>query len=139
MPFKKNIEREELLLSYWNYGQTVKETSLITGIPAGSISHYFARFNKKKNEYREKKIFSQEPPRPSSQYVAQMTLLYTRVFQDVGRCIKNDDFQKARDILQTQLLWMEWHNKMSTVIQAADPEKWIEVLKEYVNLLQFFD
>jgi len=53
MPFRRNIGRERTLLRHWRRGDTVKVASLLTGIPEGSISHYYARFNRNPEKYQK--------------------------------------------------------------------------------------
>ena len=47
MSFKRNVERERLIYSYWIQGYTVDEISMLTGIPRSSVGYYIRKFNKK--------------------------------------------------------------------------------------------
>jgi hypothetical protein len=48
MTFTRNKEREKILLNCWETGKTVKVASALSGIPEGSVSHYYRRFNRDK-------------------------------------------------------------------------------------------
>lgn len=137
MTFKKNYEREALLLSHWNLGFTVKNTSLMTGIPEGSISHYFARFNKNPKFYREQ-VGTQNPPRTSTPDLVNAAILYSNVNQMVNYYVLKEKFDKARDVLMITLLQMEFNKKMLPVIQNADPDKWDEFFRESMNVFVAF-
>ena len=140
MPFRKNVQRENVLLSHWQRGDTVETTSLLTGVPKGSISHYYARFNKNKEIYR--KVVDneyQEPPRSSPFEVAATVLARTNIFKNVTQCIKNGDFAQARDILQVCLLLMDLEKRLIPIIQNVDPEKMDDVLKNMIALVKLMD
>jgi len=127
MPFKKNYEREKKLLSFWYLGHTVRDTASLTGIPAGTISHYFARFNKNKNEFRERAISNQEPPRSSTHEVIGAALMLSNVDQKVTELMDNEEYAKARNYLQAVSLHLDFRKKYGAIIGNADPEKWGEI------------
>jgi len=133
LTFKKNLWRETTLLGYWNLGYTVKDTALITGIPAGSISHYFARFNKNPLLYREK-AGTQDPPRTSTPDLVNASILYSNVNTKVAQFIKNEEFEKARDLLLTVLLQMEFAKRVTPFIKNADPNKLDEFIMETAKI-----
>ena len=64
---RKNPQREELLLRYWRLGATGRETASRTGIPEGSVSRYFARFNKHPEKHNRLAV-SGEPSPPKGLY-----------------------------------------------------------------------
>ena len=115
-------------------GYTIKDTASLTGIPAGSISHYFARFNKNKNEFRERAISNQEPPRSSTQEVIGATFTLTTIDQKVTELIEKEDYAKARDFLQAVLLWIELRKKYGAIIRNADPDKLKDIYMELANV-----
>jgi len=47
MVFRRNVERERLVYSYWIQGHTIDEISRLTGIPRSSVGYYVRKFNKK--------------------------------------------------------------------------------------------
>jgi len=47
MGFRRNLERERLIYSYWIQGHTIDEISRLTGIPRSSVGYYVRKFNKK--------------------------------------------------------------------------------------------
>ena len=51
MVFPKNPERESILLSHWKQGTNNRYTAQKTGIPEGTVSRYFAKFNKHPERY----------------------------------------------------------------------------------------
>ena len=92
MPFRKNVQRENVLLSHWQRGDTVETTSLLTGVPKGSISHYYARFNKNKEIYR--KVVDneyQDPPRSSPFEVAAAALSLPNIVKNVTWLVKKGE------------------------------------------------
>lgn len=54
MTLPENPDRENILLSLWKQKFTVENASLESGIPKGSISYYYKRFNKDPEEYRKR-------------------------------------------------------------------------------------
>lgn len=139
MPFRKNVQRENILLSHWRQGHTVKTASLLTSIPEGTISHYYARFNKNKEIYR--KVVDnkyQEPPRSSPFDVAVVALGLPNIVKNVTWLVKKGDFAKARDYLQILLLLMDITKRLTPIMQNVDPEKMDEVLINMIKLVKEF-
>jgi hypothetical protein len=140
MPFRKNVQRENILLSHWRQGRTVKTAGSLTGIPEGTISHYYARFNKNKEIYR--KVVDneyQEPPRSSPFEVAAAALALPNIVKNVTRFTERGDFAAARDYLQILLLLMDIDKRLTPIIQNVDPKKMDEVLKNMMMLVKVFD
>ena len=137
MPFRKNVQREDILLSHWRQGHTVKNASLLTSIPEGSISHYYARFNRNKDKYLKLTEHGyQEPPRSNPFEVAITALARTNILKNVTQCVKNGDFAQARDILQVCLLLMDLEKRLTPIIQNVDPEKMGEIIENMMMILK---
>ncbi len=137
MPFRKNVQRKDILLSHWRQGHTVKTASLLTRIPEGSISHYYARFNRNKDKYLKLTEHGyQEPPRSTPFEVAITSLAKTNILKNVTQCVKNGDYAQARDILQMCLLLMDFEKRLTPIIQNIDPEKMGEVLKNMMMIVE---
>ena len=134
MPFKKNIERENILINYWRQGNTVKHTSLLTGIPEGTISHYFARFNKKKDKYKIPKNGSQEPPRssPFDFTIAYFTL--ERISKKVQTFFETGDYAGACDYLQAIMLLQDVRKRFLPIIKNSDLKTVDEAFQKIVKL-----
>jgi len=41
-----NIERNEKLYRYWKEGKTIREAALLSGVPEGTVSYYWRKFNR---------------------------------------------------------------------------------------------
>jgi hypothetical protein len=138
MPFKRNIKRENILLSHWRQGDTVKVTSSLTNIPEGTISHYYARFNKNKDKYLKKTGAEfQELPRPSPFGIAAAGLTYNEVRRNTIQLIKSGDYAKARDYLQVMLLFIDFNKRFIPTLQNFNDENSDEVLQHLVELCMF--
>ncbi len=136
MPFRKNVQREDILLSHWRQGHTVKTASVLTRIPEGSISHYYARFNRNKDKYLKLTEHGyQEPPRSSPFKVAITSLAKANILKNVAQCAKKGDYAQARDILQVCLLLMDFEKRLNPIIQNIDPEKMGEVQKNMMMIV----
>ena len=85
MPFRKNFKREKILLEYWKQGKTVKTSAILSGIPEGTISHYFARFNKNVDKYHLLAKRSQSPPTTSPEEAAVASYIVTEATKKVKR------------------------------------------------------
>ena len=135
MPFRKNVERENALLKHWHQGDTVKIASTLTGVPEGTVSHYYARFNRKRDVYRKvSEKGNQEPPRTSPFNAATASVFLTSVQSNVNELVGKGDYAKARDYLQTILLLQDLVKRMLPIAQNLDPNKFDEAFK-YVVLL----
>ena len=129
MPYRRNLDRETTLLSHWRMGRTVKTASTLTGIPEGSTGYYYARFNKRKDLYKNLKPGMQEPPRSTPSNVASAALSLTEITNEVRELCMTGDFAKARDFLQMILLYIDLERQLSTVVQNQDPERMTETLQ----------
>jgi hypothetical protein len=109
----------------------------MTGIPAGSISHYFSRFNKNPRFYREN-AGTQDPPRSSVQDHVTAVLLHYNVLKKVSQHIMDDEFDKARDVLLFVLLFMEFEKRVTPIIKNADPDNFDEFVKETMKIIAAF-
>ncbi len=137
MTFRKNLEREKILLSHWRRGNTVKRAALLTGIPQGTISHYYRRYNKHPEKYvRKNKGKYQEPPKTSPFTTAAAGLHLTNIHNGVSEFVKSGDYAGARDFLQVFLLLVEVEKVLRPQIMNADPKKWNEVVKELIRIVQ---
>jgi hypothetical protein len=140
MPFRKNLEREITLLGHWRWGHTVKKASFLTGVPEGSISHYYARFNKDKDKYlRIAETKCQEPPRTSPEEAALGALGFANVSKNVMKLVTKGEFAKARDYLEVILLVQDLWKRMSPTFLNYDPSKWDEVLKNILELTKLLE
>jgi len=131
MTFKKNVERENKLLSHWRLGATVKKASLLSGVPEGSISHYYRRFNRDKKKYL--KIVNgkfQEPPRTSPNKALASNLNFTQVLSDLIPMIQEKEYGKARDYLQFVLLLEEFTKKHQYILDNIDPKVKTELINK---------
>jgi hypothetical protein len=137
MPFRRNIERENKLLGLWQFGDTVKCASQLTGIPEGTVSHYYAKFNRKRDKYLKlSKEVSQEPPRSSPFDVALAAFLYTDVLKKTTQLIQTEEYTKARDYLQAIMLLQDFSKRMSPLMQNLDPNKVNESLQSLITLVK---
>jgi hypothetical protein len=135
MPFRKNVERENTLLKHWHQGETVKVASLFTGIPEGTVSHYYARFSRKRDVYGKKSEKGyQEPPRTSPLDAAFANVSFANAYSIVNQLVGAGDYARARDYLQTILLLHDLEKLMLPIAQNVDPKKSNEVL-QYMALL----
>ena len=135
MPFRKNFERENCLLSLWQQGETVKKASLLTNIPEGTISKYYARFNRDKDKYH--KIAEngyQKPPKTSPFNAALLGVAYTNILKNVRQFVETGDYAKARDYLQVILLLQDVGNRLFPIMQNFDPEKFNEVIQSLFTI-----
>jgi len=137
--FRKNVERESTLFKFWSSGHTVKETALLSGVPEGTISHYFSRFNRDKGKLNLGRDAYKEPPRSSPWDVAAAATIYTNVMNNVNQLMMSGDYSKARDFLQVYLLVMDFDKRMRPIIQNTDPEKYSEVIKNTITIYSLFD
>lgn len=130
MTFRRNIEREDTLLSHWRLGRTVKTASLLSGIPEGSVGYYYRRFNNNKKEYL--KIVNgkfQDPPRTRPSVAREANLYFTKVMSDLNPMLKDKKFSEARDYLQFILLFGEFMKKHQRILDNIDPKKKEELLQ----------
>lgn len=138
MPYSRNITREKTLLRYWMIGKTVKEASFLSGVPEGSISHYYARFNRDKEKYR--KIFQgkyQERQYSNPESVAIAALSHTKIIQEVGLMVQKGEYGKARDFLEICLLLPKVLKQSEIIMRNYDPNQFKEVLQHLFNLSKF--
>ena len=124
-----------MLLKHWRFGDTVKAASTLTSIPEGTVSHYYARFNRKKDLYRKvSKNDYQEPPRTSPFDVASASLFLTEVTTKVYKLFKAGDYAKARDYLQAILLLQDLTKRLDPILQRADPKRQKEAIQNIIML-----
>ena len=122
MPFRKNVERENALLKHWHQGDTVKIASTLTGVPEGTVSHYYARFNRKRDVYRKvSEKGNQEPPRTRPFDAAFAAVAFTKVQSNVYRLVEAGDYARARDYLQTILLLQDLAKRVLPIAHNLDP------------------
>lgn len=137
MPFRKNLEREKILLRHWRQGETVKAASFRTGIPEGTISHYYARFNKNKDMFqRAFESGSQEPPRSTPFEAAAATYSWANVVSHVMELARRGEYDKARDYLQMILLVFDLGKRLHSIMFNFDPEKRVEVMQNLFTILK---
>jgi hypothetical protein len=137
MPYRKNSQREETLLKHWRSGDTVKVASTLTSIPEGTVSHYYARFNRRKDMYRKvSENGYQEPQRPSPFEAASAGVFLTNVNLKVNQLFESGDYAKARDYLQAILLHHDLIKRLLPIVQGADPKKKEETLWNVIMLVK---
>lgn len=137
MPYRKNLQREETLLKHWRFGDTVKAASTSTDIPEGTVSHYYARFNRKKDMYRiVSEKGSQEPPRTSPLEAAQASLFLTTVISKANQLMGAGEYTKARDFVHTILLLQDLVKRLLPMIQNLDPKRSDETFQYIVMLVK---
>jgi hypothetical protein len=138
MTFKKNVERENKLLAHWRIGATVKKASLLSGVPEGSVSYYYRRFNRDKEKYlRIVQGKFQEPPRTNPNKALASNLNFTQVLSDLFPMIQEKEYGKARDYLQFVLLLEEFTKKHQYILDNIDskikPELINKMNSEIIN------
>jgi hypothetical protein len=137
LPFRKNIEREDTLRKHWIRGKTVEAAALLTGIPKGSVSHYYARFNRRRERERVRRRFSgQEPPRSTPTQVAAAAMAFTKMNEVVLSLAQKGDFAKARDSLEMLKRWFELEERFSHIIGNIDKSKDKDVFHQIILLTQ---
>jgi len=62
------------------------------------------------------------------------SILYSNVNTKVTQFIKNEEFEKARDLLLTVLLQMEFAKRVTPIIKNADPNKFDEFIMETAKI-----
>ncbi|MFH0748428.1 MAG: hypothetical protein V1915_00685 [Candidatus Bathyarchaeota archaeon] len=129
MPFRKNIQRENILLNYWRIGTTVKRTSLLTDIPEGTISHYFARFNKSGDKYRVSKPGSQEPPRSTPLQAAIAFEVYHNIQKNIRMYTQKGDYQNLYYYLSCYPLIRDLITPLRSILYNLDPNRFDEFIK----------
>lgn len=137
MTFKKNVERERALLEHWRMGYKVKVASLLSGIPEGSVSHYYARFNRNKDKYhRVSEGGVQEPPKSTPFEIALTGLFITQVFNKLRGLIYAENYKKVCEYLQSILLICDFVKRFQPILQNADPSQEDEVLKNMIAIMK---
>ncbi len=137
MTFSRNVEREQNLLRHWRRGDTVKTAALLSNIPAGSVSHYYAKFNRKKEMYgRISEGKQQNPPRSTPSQVATASFILSQTINYVGKCSASGDYSKARDYLETVLLLDDLEKRYRPIIANKDPEKHDEIMNSILQLIK---
>jgi hypothetical protein len=140
MPFRKNVERESALLKHWLQGDTVKVASTLTSVPEGTVSHYYARFNKKRDVYRKvSENGYQEPPRTSPFDAALAAVSYNNVYSRVKELVEAGNYASARDYLQTILLLQDLAKRVLPMAGNIDPKKIDEAMKYAVLLMKIIE
>lgn len=138
MPFRKNTHRENTLLHYWRMDYTVERAAHVSGIPKGSVSHYYARFNRDKERYsRQVAGQFQDPPRSSPEDVALASWLYPKIDETVNPMLEAGEYGKARDFLEVLLLGAKVRQKFFSIIQNYDPKQSEEIAARYIELWNF--
>jgi len=137
--FRKNVERESTLFEFWRTGHTVKDTALLSGVPEGTISHYFSRFNRDKGKLNLGRDAYKEPPRSSPWDVATAATIYVKIMENVTQLMVSGDYPKARDFLQVTMLLMDFDKRVRPIMQNADPKKYSEVIKNVITIVSLFD
>ena len=137
MPFKRNIERDNLLLGHWRQGNTVKVASLLTGIPEGTISYYYARFNRNKHAYLKPSGNGyQEPPRSNPFDVAAAAFTSAEIVKTVAALLRTGDYARARDYLQAILLFLDLGRRLTPIVQNLDPKKMDEFFQNVITIVK---
>ena len=137
MPFRRNIERDNILLGHWQRGDTVKIASLFTGIPEGTVSHYYSKFNRNKQAYiKLSESGRQEPPRSSPIDAAAAALFLTTATKTVANFLKVGEYAKARDYLQVILLLMDLNMRLAPIMQNVDPKKMKEIFQNMISIVK---
>lgn len=125
MTFRKNFDRERTLLRHWMEGETVREAAEDSGIPEGTISHYYARFNRNKEKYqREYDGEYQEPPKTDPNDAAFAALFTINIQNTLTPLIQKGDYSKARDFLQMMLLYDEFLKKRLSIMRNVDHKEY---------------
>ena len=128
MPYPRNPQREEKLNIHYIMGHTIKETSIMTGIPAGTISYYFAKF-KKSPEFYLMRQNVQTPPRNkeySEEKVYAIAYAQNNLFfliNTVGPLIRDGEFTKARAFLESMKILHEFEKEIQQIVASATPEE----------------
>jgi hypothetical protein len=136
MPFAKNVTREDALHKHWLKGNTIKTAAHLTGIPAGTISHYYSRFNRRRElELVRRRFSGQEPPRSTPAQVAGAALSLNEVYKTVIPLMKERSYAEARDYLQALLLLSEVHRKYAAIMGNFDQNKYPEAFREIIRLI----
>ena len=136
MPYPRNPQREEKLNIHYIMGHTIKETSIMTGIPAGTISYYFAKF-KKSPEFYLMRQNVQTPPRNkeySEEKVNEIIYAQNNMFfwnNTVGSLIAHKEYSKARDFLESMKILHEFDKEFKQILGSATPEE-----REKASILQ---
>lgn len=138
MVFRKNTQREDILFFHWKMGHTVKETSLLTGIPQGTISHYFARFSKHKEKFKDTKTGSQEPTRSTPSQVATSIFSLQEINKQLQMFFKKGEIEKARDYLQILILYQDLTKRFTSIIENWDGKKEEEIFKDLLIINNMF-
>jgi hypothetical protein len=118
-------------------GRTVKEAALLTGIPAGSISHYYARFNKDREKYR--RIISsrtQTPPYSNAFDVAAAGLSLQYLLKEVANLISKREYGKARDLVELIILMNKVEKTYRSVMVNVNPEEYPDVIRHLILLIK---
>ena len=150
MSYPRNPQREEMLINQYIMGHTIKQASIITGIPAGTISYYFKKF-KKSQEYYSMRRNAQTPPRYreySENIVnkivkAQFNLHFW--YSAVGPLIGDGKYTEARNFLESMKILDDYEIKLNQLIRSATPEeremvskKQGEAIRELVETMGYF-
>jgi hypothetical protein len=112
---------------------------MLTGIPEGSISHYYARFNRDPEKYQKIEDSSyQEPPRSHPQYVAMMALGLSNTLTNATFLIQRGELAKARDYLQAILLAHDLVKRVEPTLNNVDRKDMMKVMQHLTALVKQF-
>lgn len=101
MTIPKNIERNNILLTLWQQGFTVEHASLVSGIPGGTVSYYYSRFNSDSQKYKEiilKNVEDQSDSFISRWSKAKVDWLF--IVDILEKLIGEGDYAKANEFLK---------------------------------------
>jgi hypothetical protein len=135
MTFKKNVPREKQILYYWRLGNTIEKTSLVTGIPAGSIGYYFKKFNKDPEKYQ--KVVDgefQDAPKSSPSKIAQAMFIWSTVLKKVATMVGQGKYGEARDFLECTLLFDDLYKRLLPTLNDYDNKEFAEVVENVIAI-----
>ena len=122
--YRKNPEREAILLGCWYEGLAGRKAAIATGIPEGSVSRYYARFNKNPEKYhRQAKEVRQDRRDPLGKTVRRMNVVSQVVeFEGVQKrfteLMEQDKFVEAKALLDAFGAFQKFRSNM---VQAVAP------------------
>jgi hypothetical protein len=105
---RKNPVRERLLLDYWMRGETVRNTARGANIPEGTVSGYFARFNRDPEKYHRQATSDQSSTtdNPYDDLPSQLLTVFNteRVNDRHKRLMDEGKFAEAKLALEAEML-----------------------------------
>jgi hypothetical protein len=133
---RKNLARERTLLSYWVNAESVRVTAEKTGIPEGSVSRYFARFNKDPEKYHRQVVQRAAVPEdPYSDLPQQVFKMHHAdvVIERHDRLMSEGKFAQAKIAIEAEMLYSKYISSATAGVTAlaaflANPRKYNWIL-----------